>query len=153
MEEILHKLRQVVYPIIYDGFCAVQDFWTINYVWKKGPSFVTWIGADFFDIDGILKLLVSANVFLESMKKNCIISCNARESDPQKLDGETQNVFITVRCIVQASILDGKWLIKGSLEVKLPTIWRDEKQSREVESEEDTGARKPEERRYKRAKC
>ena len=45
-------------------------------------------------------------------------------------------------------------MIEGSLEVKLPTIWRDEKPSREVESEkEDTGARKSEERRYSRAKC
>ena len=35
-------------------------------------------------------------------------------------------------------------IIKGSLEVKLPTIWRDEEQSREVESEE---------RRYRCAKA
>ena len=27
-------------------------------------------------------------------------------------------------------------IVEGSLEVKLPTIWRDEKQSREVESED-----------------
>ena len=56
-------------------------------------------------------------------------------------------------------------MTKGSLDVKLPTIWRVEKQSREVESgdekqrreveseKEDTIARKSEERRYTRAKC
>ena len=38
---------------------------------------------------------------------------------------------------------------EGSLEVKLPTIWRDEKQSREVESE----ARRYTGARYSRAKC
>jgi len=27
--------------------------------------------------------------------------------------------------------VDYKWIIEGSLEVKLPTIWTDEKQSRE----------------------
>ena len=39
-------------------------------------------------------------------------------------------------------------IIEGSLEVKLPTIWRDEKQSREVESEEV----EPEERQYRCAR-
>ena len=50
-------------------------------------------------------------------------------------------------------------IIEGSLEVKLPTIWRDEKQSGEVESEVEPeerkyrGAEKSEQRRYKRGKC
>ena len=34
------------------------------------------------------------------------------------------------------------WMIEGSLEVQLPTIWRDEKQSREAESEESRVRRK-----------
>ena len=38
-------------------------------------------------------------------------------------------------------------IIEGSLEVKLPTIWRDEKQSGEVESEVE-----PEERKYRGAR-
>ena len=33
-------------------------------------------------------------------------------------------------------------IIEGSLEVKLPTIWRDDKQSREVESEDEQTAEK-----------
>ncbi len=46
------------------------------------------------------------------------------------------------------------WLFKGSLEVKLSTIWRVEKQSREVESEDEKQRREveSEERRYNRAK-
>ena len=42
------------------------------------------------------------------------------------------------------------WIIEGSLEVKLPTIWRDEKRSREVESEDAKQRRgvESEERRY-----
>ena len=45
-------------------------------------------------------------------------------------------------------------MIKGSLEVKLPTIWRVEKQSREVESEDEKQRRvvESEERRYNCAK-
>ena len=45
-------------------------------------------------------------------------------------------------------------IFKGSLEVKLPTIWRVEKQSREVESEDEKQRREveSEERTYKRAK-
>ena len=41
-------------------------------------------------------------------------------------------------------------IIKGSLEVKLPTIWRVEKQSREAESEEEEKRREVEsqERKY-----
>ncbi len=42
------------------------------------------------------------------------------------------------------------YIVKGSLEVKLPTIWRVEKQSREVESEDEKqrGEVESEERRY-----
>ena len=44
--------------------------------------------------------------------------------------------------------------IEDSLEVKLSTIWRDEKQSREVESEDEKPTREveSEERRYNGAK-
>ena len=35
-------------------------------------------------------------------------------------------------------------IIEGSLEVKLPTIWRDDKQSREVESEDEQQRREVE---------
>ena len=44
--------------------------------------------------------------------------------------------------------------IKGSLEVKLPTIWRDEKQSRRVEEKRRRDKEKElEERTYRCAKC
>ena len=39
---------------------------------------------------------------------------------------------------------DGRNLIKGSLEVKLPTIWSVEKQRREVESEDEKQRREVE---------
>ena len=40
-------------------------------------------------------------------------------------------------------------VVEGSLEVKLPTIWRDEKQSREVESDEKQSREvESEERKY-----
>ena len=47
-------------------------------------------------------------------------------------------------------------IIKGSLEVKLPTIWRAEKQRREERVEKKSRREKEkesEERRYTRAKC
>ena len=49
-------------------------------------------------------------------------------------------------------------LLKGNLEVKLPTIWRDEKQrrvreNRGVEEGRNREREKSEERRYRCAKC
>ena len=35
--DILHQLSLVVYPIIYDRFYSLQDFWTINSI-KKFPA-------------------------------------------------------------------------------------------------------------------
>ena len=62
--------------------------------------------------------------------------------------------FVVIIIIIIIIIIITIIIIEGSLEVKLPTVWRDEKQTREVESEERRyNCRKSEERRYTRAKC
>jgi len=43
----------------------------------------------------------------------------------------TAMIIITIRVYFNGTMVDSSGIIEGSLEVKLPTIWTDEKQSRE----------------------
>ena len=63
-----------------------------------------------------------------------------------------QNV-VRIRRLWKPSVVLFCTLIEGSLEVKLPTIWTDEKQSREdAERRERVEEKESEERRYRCAK-
>ena len=82
----------------------------------------------------------------EHTSMNCSNICNSRHDSAQSRD---------IRPYGQVFFLNQKMdiLIEGSLEVKLPTIWTDEKQSRaEAERRERVEEKESEERRYRCAK-
>ena len=74
--------------------------------------------------------------------------CFLDDVDDVVLDGCCYRIF-SLR-----EILSPAWLIEGSLEVKLPTIWTDEKQSREeAERRERLEERRSEEKESEERRC
>ena len=62
-------------------------------------------------------------------------------------------IIITIRVYFNGTMVDSSGIIEGSLEVKLPTIWTDEKQSREeVERRERIRRKKSRRERVRRKK-
>ena len=71
----------------------------------------------------------------------------------KKKNLESICIYIYTVCIIIYIYMDSMGIIEGSLEAKLPTIWTDEKQSREESERRDSSEEKrSEERRCRCAK-